>query len=58
MRRIAAEVGLTDAQVGGLIAELDTLLYNPGVAWGSRELQALKNQLRRLQFRLAFGSNH
>ncbi|MFV2089491.1 MAG: transglutaminase family protein [Pseudomonadales bacterium] len=57
VRRIAAEVGLTEAQVGGLVAELDTLLYNPGVAWGTRELQALRSQLRRLQFRLAFGAS-
>jgi hypothetical protein len=57
VRRIATEVGLTEAQVGGLIAELDTLLYNPSVAWGTRELQALRSQLRRLQFRLAFGTS-
>jgi transglutaminase-like putative cysteine protease len=54
--RVADQVGLTQAQVGGLVAELDTLLYNPGVAWGKRELRALKSQLRRLQFRLAFGA--
>jgi hypothetical protein len=57
VRRVADEVGLTDAQIGGLVAELDTLLYNPGVAWGTRELRALRSQLRRLQFRLAFGSS-
>ncbi len=56
LRRVAAEVGLTEAQVGGLIAELDTLLYNPAIAWGNAELKALKRQLRRLQFRLAFGA--
>lgn len=56
VRRVAAEVGLTDAQVGPVIAELDTLLYNPGVASGGRELRALRSQLRRLQFRLAFGA--
>ncbi|MEM8768533.1 MAG: DUF3488 and transglutaminase-like domain-containing protein [Pseudomonadota bacterium] len=55
VRRVAAEVGLSD-QVAPLVAELDTLLYNPGVAWGARELKALKGQLRRLQFRLAFGA--
>jgi hypothetical protein len=49
-------VGLSDAQVGGVIAELDTLLYNPSVAWGNAELKQLKRQLRRLQFRLAFGA--
>ena len=57
VRRVADEVGLSEAQVGELIAELDTLLYNPGVAWGARELQALRSQLRRLQFRLAFGTS-
>ena len=57
VRRVADEVGLTEAQIGGLVAELDTLLYNPGVAWGTRELRALRSQLRRLQFRLAFGSS-
>ncbi len=56
VRRVADEVGLKEAQVGPLIAELDTLLYNPGVAWGGRELRALRSQLRRLQFRLAFGT--
>lgn len=56
VRRIARQVGLTEAQVGGLVAELDTLLYNPAVAWGQRELRALRSQLRRLQFRLAFGT--
>jgi transglutaminase-like putative cysteine protease len=56
VRRIASEVGLSEAQVGGVIAELDTLLYNPAIAWGNTELRALRNQLRRLQFRLAFGA--
>jgi transglutaminase-like putative cysteine protease len=56
VRRVADEVGLKEAQVGPLIAELDTLLYNPGVASGGRELRALRSQLRRLQFRLAFGA--
>jgi len=55
--RVAHQVGLNDAQIGGLVAELNTLLYNPGVAWGNAELKALKRQLRRLQFRLAFGSS-
>jgi transglutaminase-like putative cysteine protease len=54
--RIADQVGLTEAQVGGVVAELDTLLYNPSVAWGNAELRALKRQLRRLQFRLAFSA--
>ncbi len=56
VRRVAEEVGLTDAQVGPIVAELNTLLYNPGVASGGRELRALRSQLRRLQFRLAFGA--
>jgi len=56
VRRVAGQVGLTEAQVGPIIAELDTLLYNPGVASGGRELRALRSQLRRLQFRLAFGA--
>jgi transglutaminase-like putative cysteine protease len=56
VRRVADEVGLKEAQVGPVIAELDTLLYNPGVAWGGRELRALRSQLRRLQFRLAFSA--
>ncbi|MEJ2090490.1 MAG: hypothetical protein P8Y69_18965 [Gammaproteobacteria bacterium] len=57
VRRVADEVGLAEAQIGGLVAELDTLLYNPGVAWGARELTALRGQWRRLQFRRAFGSS-
>ena len=57
VRRVADEVGLSEAQVGAVIAELDTLLYNPAIAWGSAELRALRNQLRRLQFRLAFGTS-
>ncbi len=57
LRRVAGDVGLTDAQIGGVVAELDTLLYNPAVAWGNAELRQLKRQLRRLQFRLAFGSS-
>ncbi len=56
VRRIATEVGLKEAQIGPLVAELDTLLYNPAVAWSGRELKALRGQLRRLQFRLAFGA--
>ena len=56
VRRVADEVGLTEAQVGPVIAELNTLLYNPGVASGGREIKALRSQLRRLQFRLAFGA--
>ena len=56
VRRVASEVGLAEVQIGGLVAELETLLYNPGVAWGSRELRSLRSQLRRLQFRLAFGA--
>ncbi len=56
VRRVAHQVGLAEAQIGGLVAELDTLLYNPAVAWGQRELRALRSQLRRLQFRLAFGT--
>ncbi len=56
VRRVADEVGLADAQVGPIVAELNTLLYNPGVASGGRELKALRGQLRRLQFRLAFGA--
>ncbi|MGE0622516.1 MAG: transglutaminaseTgpA domain-containing protein [Pseudomonadales bacterium] len=56
VRRVARQVGLTEAQIGGLVAELDTLLYNPAVAWGQREIRALRGQLRRLQFRLAFGA--
>lgn len=56
VRRVAGEVGLSEAQFGPLVAELDTLLYNPAVAWSGRELKALRRQLRRLQFRFAFGS--
>lgn len=56
VRRVASQVGLGEAQVGGLVAELDTLLYNPAVAWGKAELKQLKRQLRRLQFRLVFGA--
>ncbi|HEY5644659.1 MAG TPA: transglutaminaseTgpA domain-containing protein [Pseudomonadales bacterium] len=57
LRRVAQQVGLAEAQIGGLVAELETLLYNPAVAWGQQELRALRAQLRRLQFRLAFGTN-
>jgi hypothetical protein len=56
VRRVADEVGLSEAQVGELIAELTTLLYNPAVAWGAVELRQLRRQLRRLQFRFAFGA--
>jgi transglutaminase-like putative cysteine protease len=48
VRRVAQEVGLAEVQISGL--------YNPAVAWGTRELRTLRVQLRRLQFRLAFGS--
>ncbi len=57
VRRVAGELGLGEAQIGGLVAELDTLLYNPGVAWGTAELRQLRRALRRLQFRLAFGAS-
>ncbi len=56
VQRVADEIGLAEAQIGPVIAELDTLLYNPGVASGSREVRALRSQLRRLQFRFAFGA--
>ena len=56
VQRVADSVGLSEAQVGELIAELTTLLYNPAVAWGAAELRQLRRQLRRLQFRLAFGA--
>ncbi len=56
IRRIAASGGLAEDQADGLIADLDRLLYNPAAEWGSRDLRALRAQLRRLQFRLAFAA--
>ena len=55
--RVASEAGLADAQISDLVARLEGLLYNPAVAGGPTELNALRRQLRRLQFRLAFGTS-
>jgi transglutaminase-like putative cysteine protease len=56
IRRMAAEGAIREAQADPLVADLERLLYNPAAAWGGREVRRLRSQLRRLQFRLAFGS--
>jgi protein-glutamine gamma-glutamyltransferase len=56
IERIAASGGLPPAQAERLIADLQTLLYNPDASWGSRELRQVRNQLGKLQFRLLVGS--
>ena len=56
IRRVAGEAGVKEQQVHRIVAELNTLLYNPTVPWGSAELNQLRRALRGLQFRLAFGS--
>ncbi|MEQ8860198.1 MAG: DUF3488 and transglutaminase-like domain-containing protein [Pseudomonadales bacterium] len=56
IRRIAASGALRDDQAASLVADLDRLLYNPAADWGSRDVRQLRNQLRKLQFRLAFGA--
>ena len=56
IRRVAAEAGLKEDQVGRIVAEIDGLLYNPTVPSESVELSQLRRRLRWLQFRLAFGS--
>lgn len=58
LRRIAEEAGLEEEQVNNVVAELNTLLYNPSTALGGSEIRQLRGQLRRLQFRLAFSSSH
>ncbi|MFU8814810.1 MAG: hypothetical protein ACNA7W_05660, partial [Pseudomonadales bacterium] len=54
--RIAAAQELPPGQAESLIADLQTLLYNPDASWGSRELRQLRARLRKLQFRLVVGS--
>ena len=56
VERVGHQARVNPAQLQLLIAQLEALLYNPAVAWGSRELKYLRTQLRRLHFRLAFAS--
>ncbi|MFP6815711.1 MAG: transglutaminase family protein, partial [Pseudomonadales bacterium] len=56
VRRVAGETGVRESQVQRIIAQLNTLLYNPAVPWGSAELNQLRRALRGLRFRLAFAS--
>jgi protein-glutamine gamma-glutamyltransferase len=54
--RTTASGELPPAQAERLIADLQTLLYNPDASWGSRELRQIRTQLGKLQFRLLVGS--
>jgi transglutaminase-like putative cysteine protease len=56
VRRVAGETGVREPQVQRIVAQLNALLYNPTVTWGSAELNQLRRALRGLQFRLAFAS--
>ncbi|MEQ8486894.1 MAG: transglutaminaseTgpA domain-containing protein [Pseudomonadales bacterium] len=56
LRRLGTEAGLAPAQVEGLVADLDRLLYNPDARHSPRALRQLRSQLRRLQFRLMIDS--
>ncbi|MCZ6708752.1 MAG: DUF3488 and transglutaminase-like domain-containing protein [Gammaproteobacteria bacterium] len=54
VRRVAGETGVREPQVQRIVAQLNALLYNPAVPWGSTEFNQLRRALRGLQFRLAF----
>ena len=54
--RVANDAGIQEHQYRGLVAELNGLLYNPGVDLGPGRLGQLRGGLRRLQFRLAFNA--
>ncbi len=56
LSRVAVEANINPAQVQLIVAQLEAVLYNPSIVWGQREVRYLRAQLRRLQFRLAFGS--
>ncbi|MCZ6641687.1 MAG: DUF3488 and transglutaminase-like domain-containing protein [Gammaproteobacteria bacterium] len=58
IRRVAEEAGLEATQVNNVVAELNTLLYNPSTTRSGMEIRQLRSQLRRLQFRLAFSLSH
>ena len=58
IRRVAEEAGLEATQVDNVVAELNTLLYNPSGTRSGTEIRQLRGQLRRLQFRLAFSLSH
>jgi len=58
IRRVAEEAGLEATQVDNVVAELNTLLYNPAGTRSGTEIRQLRGQLRRLQFRLAFSLSH
>ena len=56
LSRVGVEANINPAQVQLIVAQLEAVLYNPSIVWGQREVRYLRAQLRRLQFRLAFGS--
>jgi len=56
VRRVGEEAGVKGEQIRRIVAELDALLYNPEVAWGTAEVNQLRRQLRNLQFRVVFGA--
>ncbi|MCZ6619689.1 MAG: hypothetical protein O7E57_16335, partial [Gammaproteobacteria bacterium] len=58
VRRVAEIAGLGEVQVNNVVAELNTLLYNPSNATGNSDMRQLRTRLRRLQIRLAFSSSH
>ncbi|MBX3706861.1 MAG: DUF3488 domain-containing protein [Pseudomonadales bacterium] len=53
--RVAAAAGQSADARARTIARLNGLLYNPAAPGGRAELRQLRGELRRLQFRLAFG---
>jgi hypothetical protein len=57
LERVAAAAGQAPPARTAAVARLNTLLYNPAAPSGRRELRALRAELRRIQFRLAFGSS-
>jgi transglutaminase-like putative cysteine protease len=56
LQRVCLAVGHAPEARADAVARLNALLYNPAAPCGRRELRALRAELRRLQFRLAFGS--
>lgn len=54
--RVAELAGLSDAQRRAVIAELNTLLYNPSAPRSSARIAQLRSELRRLRFKLALGA--
>jgi len=55
LERVARAVGQPPDARARAVARLNELLYNPAAPCGRRELRELRAELRRLQFRLAFG---